>query len=89
MAIPIFNSGGSSAVEDGLDLIGGTSYPGPHLLGLEVLTSDTCMGTWPARQEAGGVRSSAVVQHVAQARWSGTRSARLARSAVAFPRPPR
>jgi hypothetical protein len=24
------------------------------VLGLVVLTSDTCMGTWPARQEAGG-----------------------------------
>ena len=54
LAIPIYNSGDSSAVVDGLDLIGGTSYPGPHVLGLEVLTSDTCMGTWPARQAAGG-----------------------------------
>ncbi len=54
LVIPIYNSGSSPAVVDGLDLIGGTSYPGPHVLGLEVLTSDTCMGTWPARQEAGG-----------------------------------
>ena len=54
LVIPIYNSGGSPAVVDGLDLISGTSYPGPHVLGLEVLTSDTCMGTWPARQEAGG-----------------------------------
>lgn len=54
LAIPILNSGDSSAVVDGMDLIGGTSYPGPHLLGLEVLTSDTCMGIWPARQTAGG-----------------------------------
>jgi hypothetical protein len=54
LVIPIFNSGGSSAVVDGLDLIGGTSYPGPHVLGLEVLTSGTCIGTWPVRQAAGG-----------------------------------
>jgi hypothetical protein len=54
LVIPIYNSGDSSAVVDGLDLISGTSYPGPHVLGLVVLTSDTCMGTWPARQEAGG-----------------------------------
>src|ERR1700722_6862336 len=52
--IPIYNSGGSSAVVDGLDLISGTSYPGPHVLGLEVLTSGTCIGAWPVRQAAGG-----------------------------------
>src|SRR5579862_2396617 len=54
LPIPIYNSGDSSAVVDGLDLIGGTSYPGPHVLGLEVLTTDTCMGTWPARQATAG-----------------------------------
>ena len=54
LAIPIYNSGGSPAVVDGLDLIGGTSYPGPHVLGLEVLTSGACLGTWPVRQAAGG-----------------------------------
>jgi hypothetical protein len=54
LAIPIHNSGDSSAVVDGLDLISGTGYPGPHVLQLEVLTYDACMGTWPARQEAGG-----------------------------------
>jgi hypothetical protein len=52
--IPIHNSGDSSAVVDGLDLISGTSYPGPHVLGLEVLTSGVCGGAWPARQAAGG-----------------------------------
>lgn len=52
--IPIHNSGDSSAVVDGLDLIGGTSYPGPHVLGLEVLTSGNCGAVWPARQAAGG-----------------------------------
>ena len=89
LVIPIYNSGGSPAVVDGLDLIGGTSYPGPHVLGLAVLTSDTCMGTWRRARRPGVSCSLAVVQHVAQARWSGTRSARLARSAVDFPRPPR
>jgi hypothetical protein len=52
--IPIFNSGNSSAVVDGLDLISGTSYPGPHVLALEVLTSGACLDTWPVRQAAGG-----------------------------------
>ena len=52
--LPMHNSGDSSAVVDGLDLIGGTSYHGPHVLGLEVLTSGACGGAWPARQAAGG-----------------------------------
>jgi hypothetical protein len=42
--INIQNSGDTPAVIDGLDLIGGTSYPSPHLLGLEVLTSGACGG---------------------------------------------
>ena len=54
LVIPIYNSGGSPAVVDGLDLVSGTSYPGPHVLALEVLTSGTCIGTWPVRQAAGG-----------------------------------
>jgi hypothetical protein len=54
LVIPILNSGGSPAVVDGLDLIGGTSYPGPHVLGMEVLTSGACIDTWPVRQVAGG-----------------------------------
>jgi hypothetical protein len=33
--IPIQNSGDSHAVVDGIDLIGGTSYPAPHVLSLE------------------------------------------------------
>jgi hypothetical protein len=53
LVIPIHNSGGSAAVVDGLDLISGTSYPGPHVLGLEVLTG-VCIGTWPARQTVRG-----------------------------------
>jgi hypothetical protein len=39
---------------DGLDLISGTSYPGPHMLGLEALTAGACLGPWPARQAAQG-----------------------------------
>lgn len=52
--IPIYNSGDSPAVVDGLDLISGTSYPGPHVLRLEVLTSGACGGTWPVRQAVRG-----------------------------------
>jgi hypothetical protein len=52
--IPIQNSGAAPAVIDGLDIIGGTSYPRPHLLGLEVLTTGTCGGAWPARQAVRG-----------------------------------
>jgi hypothetical protein len=48
--IAIYNSGDSSAVVDGLDLISGTSYPGPHVLGLEALTSGACIAFWPVRQ---------------------------------------
>jgi hypothetical protein len=39
---------------DGLDLIGGTSYPGPHVLALEVLSSGACGGDWPVRQVVRG-----------------------------------
>jgi len=52
--IPIHNSGNAPAVIDGLDLVGGTSYPRPHVLELEVLTSGLCGGPWPARQAVRG-----------------------------------
>lgn len=52
--IPIQNSGATPAVIDGLDLIGGTSYPRPHLLGLEALTSGACGGAWPSHPAAQG-----------------------------------
>jgi hypothetical protein len=39
---------------DGLDLIGGTSYPGPRVLGLEALTPGACTGDWPVRQAGRG-----------------------------------
>jgi hypothetical protein len=54
LVIPIYNSGDSPAVVDGLDLISGTSYPGPHVLGLEVLTSGACLDIWPVRPAARG-----------------------------------
>jgi hypothetical protein len=50
----IRNSGDARAVIDGLDVIGGTSYPGPRVLGLEVLTAGRCGGAWPARQAGRG-----------------------------------
>lgn len=54
LVIPIQNSGDAPAVIDGLDLIGGTRYPGPRVLRLEVLTSGTCGGAWPARPAGRG-----------------------------------
>jgi hypothetical protein len=42
------------AVVDGLDIIGGTSYASPHVLGLEVLTRGRCGGAGPARQTIRG-----------------------------------
>jgi hypothetical protein len=52
--IPLQNSGDAPAVIDGLDLIGGTSYPGPHVLRLEVLTAGRCGAAWPARPAGRG-----------------------------------
>jgi hypothetical protein len=52
--IPIQNSGDVPAVIDGLDLIGGTRYPGPRVIRLEVLTSGLCGGAWPARSAGRG-----------------------------------
>lgn len=54
--IPIHNSGDAAAVIDGVDLIGGTRYPGPHVLGLEVLTSGYCGAAWPALRAGQGFR---------------------------------
>jgi len=47
-ALPLRNSGGGLAVVDGVELVGGTRFPGPRLLGLGVLTSSNCGGAWPA-----------------------------------------
>jgi len=69
--IPIRNTGSSQAVVDGIDLIGGTSYPAPHVLKLEVVSSNGCGGIWPARQtgrgfmpaECGGTTTGALIGH--------------------------
>jgi hypothetical protein len=53
-ALPLHNSGGALAVVDGVELIGGTRFPGPRLLGLEVLTNSNCGGAWPARAAGPG-----------------------------------
>jgi hypothetical protein len=52
--IPVQNSGDGPAVIDGVDLIGGTTYSSPRVLGLEVLTSGKCGGAWPAHQASKG-----------------------------------
>src|SRR5271166_2632146 len=52
--IPIQNSGSTPAVVDGVDLIGGTRFPGPRVLALDVLTSGRCGGPFPARRTTRG-----------------------------------
>jgi len=53
--LPIYYSGHREAVIDGVQLIGGTQYPVPHVLALEVLgTSGTCSGLGPARRTSRG-----------------------------------
>ena len=52
--VPMFNSGHGVAVVDAVDLIGGTRLPGPHLLGLDVVSTAACEGAWPARAEGRG-----------------------------------
>jgi hypothetical protein len=48
--LPIYYSGRHEAVIDGVQLIGGTRYPAPHVLRLEVLaTSGFCAGPEPVR----------------------------------------
>jgi len=54
LVIPIHNSGDALAVIDGVDLMGGTHYPGPHVIRLEVMTSGNCGSVWPARQTKRG-----------------------------------
>jgi len=69
--IPIRNAGNSPAVVDGIDLSGGTSYPAPQVLKLEVVTSGGCGGIWPARQTGrgfmpagcGGTTAGALIGH--------------------------
>lgn len=92
--IPIQNSGDAPAVIDGLDLIGGTRYSGPHVLRLEVLSSGTCGGAWPARPAGrgfalvgcGGTDAGLLIGHAfgrTRAAWSGFAAA----AEVTAPRP--
>jgi hypothetical protein len=53
-ALPLHNSGGALAVVDGVELVGGTRFPGPRLLRLGVLTTSICGGAWPARAAGPG-----------------------------------
>jgi hypothetical protein len=53
--LPIRYSGHSEAVIDGVQLVGGTRYPAPHVLALEVLaTSSTCAPLGPASRTSRG-----------------------------------
>lgn len=49
--LPMYNSGGGPAVIDSVDLVGGTRYAGPHLLGLQAMSDAICDGAWPARAD--------------------------------------
>jgi hypothetical protein len=52
--LPMYNSGGSPAVVDSVQLLGGTRFPAPHILALAVLTSARCLGSWPAKDNGHG-----------------------------------
>jgi hypothetical protein len=47
--VPLYNSGHSLAVVDAVSLAGGTRFPEPRLLGLDVLAKAACIGPWPVR----------------------------------------
>jgi hypothetical protein len=47
--IPLYNSGHDAVVVDAVKLVGGTRYPVPRQIGLDVLTTSLCGGAWPAR----------------------------------------
>lgn len=91
--IPIQNSGDAPAVIDGLDLIGGTRYPGPRVLRLEALTSGTCGGAWPARPAdrgfalvgCGGTDAGSLIGHA----FGRTRPAWFSFAGAAEVTPPR
>jgi|HubBroStandDraft_6_1064221.scaffolds.fasta_scaffold116693_2 hypothetical protein len=52
--LPVDNSGAGPAVIDSVDLVGGTRYATPRLLGLEVVGDAICGGAWPARADGTG-----------------------------------
>lgn len=55
MPLPISYSGHNPAVIDGVDVVGGTNYPAPRIVALEILAIDpSCSGLWAARPAPGG-----------------------------------
>jgi hypothetical protein len=52
--VPMYNPGGSAAVVDSVDLVGGTRYPTPRILALGVLSSSACGSPFPARATSSG-----------------------------------
>jgi hypothetical protein len=52
--VPMYNSGHTVAIVDGVTLVGGTRYPGPHLLRLAVVSSPNCLDAWPVRTTRAG-----------------------------------
>ena len=82
--IPLYNSGDMPAVVDSVALAGGTTYPAPRLLGLDVLTDATCGGSWPARANGnaftmvgcgGRIRGALIGRYIGNTRgnWHGSR----------------
>lgn len=72
LSLPIFYSGHDPAVIDSVDILGGSSYPSPRVIALEVLAVDpTCSGLSPARPAPGGFAEAGCHSSV-QSRLVGT-----------------
>ncbi|HTA10996.1 MAG TPA: hypothetical protein VK836_20930 [Streptosporangiaceae bacterium] len=54
LVLPLFNSGGSPAVVDSVELVGGTPYATPRLAHIEVVSQTSCAGAWPAQPDGHG-----------------------------------
>jgi hypothetical protein len=54
LVLPLFNSGGSPAVVDSVELVGGTRYATPRLAHIEVVSETSCAGAWPAQPDGHG-----------------------------------
>ncbi len=54
IATPIRNSGGTSLVIDGVQLVGNSSYPAPHVLAMEAMSNTLCGDLSPVRTTAAG-----------------------------------
>ena len=52
LVLPLFNSGGSPAVVDSVELVGGTRYATPRLAHIEVVSETSC--AWPAQPDGHG-----------------------------------